>query len=70
MSVASAERRRRRRARRSRVRRDDERALAADFHGGDAFVPAGDDLTGADLELERLVAISELSNFLPLTPFS
>src|SRR6202161_1402201 len=37
--------------------RNDQRALAADLHGRDAFVPAGDDLMQADLELERLVAI-------------
>ena len=29
-------------------RRNNQRALAADFHGGDAFVPAGNDLMLAD----------------------
>src|ERR1700683_2144974 len=48
--------------------RDDERALAADLHGRDAFVPAGDDLMGADLELERLVAIDRAIEFLAFDP--
>src|SRR5262245_758264 len=38
-------------------RRDDERALAADLHGGDAFLPTGDDLAPADGKLEWLAAI-------------
>src|ERR1700761_7604716 len=38
-------------------RRDDQGALAADLHGGDAFVPAADDLAHADLEFERLAAV-------------
>src|SRR5580698_3412340 len=46
--------------------RNDQRALAADFHGRDAFVPAGDDLVQADLELERLVAIDRGVEFLAL----
>src|SRR5215472_13608631 len=37
--------------------RDDERALAADLHRGDPFVPAGDDLMLAERKLERLPAI-------------
>ena len=41
--------------------RDDQRALAADLHGGDAFVPAGDDLVLADRKLERLAAIDRSS---------
>src|ERR1700675_3075844 len=46
--------------------RNDQRALAADLHGRDAFVPAGDDLVHADLELERLVAIDRGVEFLAL----
>src|SRR5262249_35490301 len=38
-------------------RRDDELALAADLHPGDALVPALDDLAGAEVELERLAAV-------------
>src|SRR5262249_26313292 len=29
----------------------------ADFHGGNTFIPSGDDLTGANLGLERTTAI-------------
>src|SRR5215469_3354990 len=47
-------------------RRDDQRALAADLHGGDAFVPAANDLAHADLELERLAAIDRGVEFLAL----
>src|SRR5689334_16799064 len=39
------------------LRRDDQRALAADLHGGDAFVPARDHALHADRKFERLVAI-------------
>src|SRR4051794_17909953 len=39
-------------------RRNDERALAANLHAGDALVPAGDHLTGAEHEHERIVAIA------------
>src|SRR6202035_5407839 len=46
--------------------RNDQRALAADLHGRDAFVPAGDDLVQADLELERLVAVDRGVEFLAL----
>src|SRR6266849_865604 len=46
--------------------RDDQGALAADFHGGDAFVPAGDDLALPDRKLERLIAIDRTVEFLAL----
>src|SRR5262245_5112980 len=36
---------------------DDELALAADLHAGDALVPALDDLPGAELEGERAAAV-------------
>src|SRR6478735_151387 len=36
------------------VRRDDELAAAADLHADDALVPAGDDATGAEGEVERV----------------
>src|SRR5205085_12462904 len=39
------------------IRRDGKAALAADLHPGDAAVPSGDDLAGAELELEGLVAV-------------
>src|SRR6185437_3680869 len=47
-------------------RRDDERALAADLHGGDALVPTLDDLARADRKIERLVAIDRGVEFLAL----
>src|SRR6185312_336745 len=50
-------------------RRDDQRALAADFHGGDALVPSGDHAMLADRKLERLVAVDggvELFALLPV----
>src|SRR5262249_25447634 len=40
------------------LRRDDQRARAADFHPGHALVPAGDDAAGAELEVERLAVIA------------
>jgi hypothetical protein len=46
------------------IRWNDERARAADLHGGDAFVPAGDDAVGADRKLERLAAIDRRVEFL------
>src|SRR5260370_41252917 len=46
--------------------RNDQGALAADFHGGDAFVPAGDDLALPDRKLERLIAIDRTVEFLAL----
>src|SRR6476661_1487255 len=36
---------------------DDERALTADLHRGDPFIPAGDDSLPADGKLERLAAV-------------
>src|SRR5580704_1136024 len=45
---------------------NDQRALAADLHGRDAFVPAANDLADADLERERLVAIDRGVEFLAL----
>src|SRR6185295_8917175 len=39
------------------LRRNDQRALAANLHRGDALVPAGDDAALADGEFERLIAI-------------
>src|ERR1700722_6678988 len=38
-------------------RRNDQRALAADLHRGDALVPPGDHLPAADRKLERLTAV-------------
>src|SRR5690242_4333394 len=35
---------------------NDERALAAHLHAGDALIPAGDDHAAAELERERLAA--------------
>src|SRR5436190_13740730 len=46
--------------------RNDEGALAADLHGGDALVPAGNDPARADRELERLAAIDRAVEFLAL----
>src|SRR4051812_49599196 len=37
--------------------RDGEAALAADFHALDAFVPAADDVAGAEGEVERVAAV-------------
>src|SRR5262249_4804832 len=47
-------------------RRNDQRALAADLHAGDALVPALDDAPLADREFERLVAIDRRVEFLAL----
>src|SRR5882757_6257349 len=46
--------------------RYDQRALAADLHGGDAFVPARDHPLLSDRKLERLVAIHGTVEFLAL----
>src|SRR5262249_57170162 len=46
--------------------RNDQRALAADLHGGDALVPALDDAALADREIERLVAVDPRVQFLAL----
>jgi len=48
--------------------RDDQGTLAADFHGGDAFIPAGDHPALPDRKLERLVAIDRRVEFLALLP--
>src|SRR5258706_6616362 len=47
-------------------RRDDQGTLAADFHGGDAFVPASDDLALPDRKLERLIRIHRTVELLAL----
>jgi hypothetical protein len=41
----------------AQVRRNDQRALAADMRGGDAFVPALDDLALAEREGKRLAPV-------------
>src|SRR6185437_13286659 len=46
--------------------RDDQRALAAFLHAGDAFVPALDDLAAAEIELERLGTVERAVEFLAL----
>lgn len=38
--------------------RDHERALAADLHAGDTFVPAADHLPRAEIEVERLAPVA------------
>src|ERR1700730_10449650 len=45
---------------------NDQGALAADLHGGDAFVPAGDHLALPDRKLERLIAVDRAVEFLAL----
>ena len=40
-------------------RRDGQGALSPDFHAGDAFVPAGDHLPGAQAEAERIAPSPE-----------
>src|SRR5690348_10334721 len=52
------------------LRRNDQRSLAADLHGGDALIPAGDDALHADGKLEGRAAVDgriEFSAF--LAPF-
>src|SRR5476649_1247929 len=46
--------------------RNDQRALAADLHGGDALVPAADHGALADWKLERLLAVDRRVEFLAL----
>src|SRR6202521_2250729 len=41
----------------AQVRRNDQRALAADMHGGEAFVPALDDLALAEREGKRIAPV-------------
>src|SRR5258708_37592454 len=48
--------------------RNDQRALAADLHGSDALIPAGDHPVLSDRKLERLVAIDGGVEFLALLP--
>src|SRR5258708_31669043 len=48
------------------VRRNDQRALAADMHGGEAFVPALDDLALAERERKRLAPVERAVEFLAL----
>src|SRR3981189_1638011 len=45
---------------------NDQGALAADFHGGDAFVPAGDHPALPDRKLERFIAVDRRVEFLAL----
>src|ERR1700722_18565468 len=44
--------------------RNDQGAFAADFHGGDALVPAGDHPALSDRKLERLVAVDRRVEFI------
>src|ERR1700722_9534893 len=44
--------------------RNDQGALAADLHGGDAFIPAGDPALLPDRKFERLVAVDGRIEFL------
>src|SRR5690242_12581214 len=46
--------------------RNDQRALAADLHRGNAFVPALDDLALSDRKFERLVAVDRRVELLAL----
>src|SRR5262249_32925161 len=46
--------------------RNDQRAPAADLHGGDALVPALDDATHAEWKFERLAAVDRAVEFLAL----
>src|ERR1700716_735507 len=43
---------------------NDQGALAADFHGGDPFVPAGDHPALPDRKLERFIAVDRRVEFL------
>src|SRR5580658_2371224 len=47
------------------VRRDDQLTAAADLHARHALVPAGDDLPGAEPELQRVAPIPACVEFLP-----
>src|SRR6266849_222347 len=46
--------------------RDNQRALAADFHPGDALVPAADHLPATQLERERLAMVLRAVELLPV----
>src|SRR6202041_3705551 len=50
----------------TQVRRNDQRALAAYVHGGEAFVPALDDLALAEREGKRLAPVERAVEFLAL----
>src|SRR5712671_6009833 len=50
----------------AQVRRNDQRALAADMHGGEAFVPALDDLALAEREGKRLAPVERAVELLAL----
>src|SRR5208282_4860555 len=50
----------------AQVRRNDQRAFAADMHGGEAFVPALDDLALAEREGKRLATVERAVEFLTL----
>src|SRR5256714_12038864 len=50
----------------AQLRRDDQRALAANLHPGNALVPAADDLPAAQLERERLAVVLRAVEFLPV----
>src|SRR5436190_24293763 len=45
---------------------NDQGSRAADLHPGDALVPASDDLPGAELERERVVAVARAVELLPV----
>src|SRR5215469_13715129 len=48
------------------LRRDDQSALAADFHGRHTFIPAGDHLPPADRKFKRLAAVDRAVELLAL----
>jgi hypothetical protein len=50
----------------AQVRRNDQRALTADMHGGEAFVPARDDLALAQREGKRLPPVERAIELLAL----
>src|SRR4051794_8079913 len=45
---------------------NDQRSLAANFHGGHAFIPAGDDALLSNRKLERLVPVHRAVELLAL----
>src|SRR4051812_24382819 len=49
---------------------NDQRSLAANFHGGHAFIPAGDDALLSNRNSNGSFRSTELSNFLPFLPSS
>src|SRR3978361_1388004 len=52
----------------AQLRRNDQGALAAHFHGGYALVPAADALPVTDRKFERRVAVDRRVEFLALDP--